>query len=171
MKRWMPLQAPLACSLFACSYTIMDYKLEQSFSLTLNQSTVNNLRSFTACRTGWKWTTICQGLGSPVASAASSRLLGRRQDVLKANACSSWTSDPTEPAKVSHPPIARPRLLVQFAYESAMSMASRVISSCLRTEGGHRTQHSIRFLSIMDSSVHPCSGFGGSAWFLYYGGC
>ena len=107
-----------------------------------------------------KWTTICQGLGSPVASAASSRLLGRRQDVLKANACSSWTSDPTEPAKVSHPPIARPRLLVQFAYESAMPMASRVISSCLRTEGGHRTQHSIRF------PIHNGFEFASFQWFV-----
>ena len=38
-------------SLFACSYTIVDYKLEQYFSLTPNQSTVNNPRSFTTCRT------------------------------------------------------------------------------------------------------------------------
>ena len=39
-------------SLFACSYTIVDYKLEHYFSLTPNQPAVNNPRSFTACRTG-----------------------------------------------------------------------------------------------------------------------
>jgi len=39
-------------NLFVCSYTIVDYKLEQYFSLTPNQPAVNNSRSFTACRTG-----------------------------------------------------------------------------------------------------------------------
>ena len=39
-------------SLFACSYTIVDYKLEHYFSLTPNQSTVNNPRSFTTKRIG-----------------------------------------------------------------------------------------------------------------------
>ena len=39
-------------SIFACSYTIVDYKLEQYFSLTPNQPIVNNPRSFTTKRTG-----------------------------------------------------------------------------------------------------------------------
>ena len=38
-------------SLFACSYTILDYKLEQYFSLTPNLPAVNNPRSFRICRT------------------------------------------------------------------------------------------------------------------------
>ena len=42
----------LADSLFACSYTIVDYKLEQYFSLTPNQPAVNNQRSFTTKRSG-----------------------------------------------------------------------------------------------------------------------
>ena len=41
----------LIISLFVCSYTIVDYNLEQYFSLTLNQPAVNNLRSFTTKRT------------------------------------------------------------------------------------------------------------------------
>ena len=36
--------------LFACSYTIVDYKLEQYFSLTPYQLAVNNPRSFTTNR-------------------------------------------------------------------------------------------------------------------------
>ena len=36
-------------SMFVCSYTIIDYKLEQYFSLIPNQSAVNNPRSFMAC--------------------------------------------------------------------------------------------------------------------------
>ena len=40
-------------SLFVCSYTIVDYKLEQYFPLTPNQPAVNNPRSFTTKRTGW----------------------------------------------------------------------------------------------------------------------
>ena len=42
-------------SMFACSYTIVDYKQEQYFSLTPNQPAVNNPRSFTTKRTGWRW--------------------------------------------------------------------------------------------------------------------
>ena len=44
-------------SLFPCSYTIMDYKLEQYFSLTPNQPVVNNPRSFTTKQTCY----ICAG--------------------------------------------------------------------------------------------------------------
>ena len=53
------------------SYTIVDYKLEHYFSLTPNQPTVNNPRSFTTKRTGsmtpntarlhcrrWEWATV-----------------------------------------------------------------------------------------------------------------
>ena len=39
-------------NLFACSYTTVDYKLEQYFTLTPNQPVVNNPRSFTTKRTG-----------------------------------------------------------------------------------------------------------------------
>ena len=39
--------------LFVCTYTIVNYKLEQYFSLILKQLAVNNPRLFTACRTGW----------------------------------------------------------------------------------------------------------------------
>jgi hypothetical protein len=42
-----------------------------------------------------------------------------------------------------------------------MPMASRVVSSCLRTEGGHaghNTASDSDFRSITYSSLHPCSG-------------
>jgi len=45
------------CSLIVCSYTIVGYKLKQYFSLTPNQSTVNNPWSFTTKRTGW-WVSV-----------------------------------------------------------------------------------------------------------------
>ena len=48
-----PLYKAKVISLFVCSYTIVDYKLEQYFSLTPNQPAVNNPRSFTTKRTCW----------------------------------------------------------------------------------------------------------------------
>ena len=48
----------MICSLFAYSYTIVDYKLEQYFPLTPNQLAVNNPRSFTTKWTGWWFTNM-----------------------------------------------------------------------------------------------------------------